>query len=302
MFRKTWHWLNWIGWINILCGYENGKTNLSRSVQEHYRTAPQVHTQFQPEQKSRPGSYVKQLREGREEPELSTELLRLVLERRTRDLFSASTWKMHLTMVESNDRHGHGSCAPNEVPWGSCANRSGCQPSKRVLNFQRILREAVTRPRGWQESNSTEGSGETTLSRWAVPLIQPFRRWKMRNLFSSFIKSWTTSPIAASTIDLLSHWVPAVLGALVIRVYSVTQGNYCVKKFWLCAWQHRYTPNIPSLPSIVKFCPRWNEINGNQAEKRQRMTPGTLALSYLPPLLLTHSEADWILIFFMSIA
>lgn len=118
--------------INILCGYENGKTNLSRSEQEHCRTAPWVHTQLQPEEKSRPGSYLEQLREGREETQLSSKMLRLVPERRTRALFTTSTWKMHLTIADSNDRHGHGSCAPKEVPWSSCANRSGCQPSKRV--------------------------------------------------------------------------------------------------------------------------------------------------------------------------
>lgn len=42
---------------------------------------------------------------------------------------------------------------------------------QRELNLQRTLREATSRPKGWQESNSTEGSGETTLSRRAVPLI-----------------------------------------------------------------------------------------------------------------------------------
>lgn len=82
--------------------------------------------------KSQVESYLKQLREGREEPELSTKLLRVVPERKTRVLSSTSIWKMHFTMVESSDRHTHGSCVPNEVPWSSCANRSGCQPSKRV--------------------------------------------------------------------------------------------------------------------------------------------------------------------------
>lgn len=87
-----------------------------------------MHTQFQPEQKSRQGSYLKQLRdEGREEPEL-----RLVPERRTRALFSTSTWKIHLTMAESNDRRGHGSCVSKEAPWSSHDDRSGCQPSERV--------------------------------------------------------------------------------------------------------------------------------------------------------------------------
>lgn len=117
--------------ISILCGYENGKTNLSKSEQEHWGQHHGRTPSFNL-RKSHGESYLKQLREGREEPELSTKLLRVVPERKTRALFSTSTWKMHLTMVESSDRHAHGSCVPNDVPWSSRANRSGCQPSKRV--------------------------------------------------------------------------------------------------------------------------------------------------------------------------
>lgn len=36
---------------------------------------------------------------------------------------------------------------------------------QRGLNAQRTLREATSRPMAWQERNSTEGCGETTLSR-----------------------------------------------------------------------------------------------------------------------------------------
>lgn len=113
--------------ISIFCGYENGKTNLkslSKSTAgQHHGCTPSFNLR-----KIQVESYLKQLREGREEPELSTKLLRVVPERKTRALSSTSIWKMHLTMVESSDRHTHGSC----VPWSTCANRSGCQPSKSI--------------------------------------------------------------------------------------------------------------------------------------------------------------------------
>lgn len=58
---------------SVLCGCENGKTNLSRSEQEPCKMALQTHLQFQAEQKSRQGSSLKDLREEvGEESELST--------------------------------------------------------------------------------------------------------------------------------------------------------------------------------------------------------------------------------------
>lgn len=70
---------------NIVCGCENGKTNLSRSEQEPCKMAPQTHVQFRAEQKSRQGSSLKELgEEVGEESELSTTPLQAAPERRTR--------------------------------------------------------------------------------------------------------------------------------------------------------------------------------------------------------------------------
>lgn len=111
---------------------------------------------------------MKQLREeSREEPELSTELLRLVPERRTRALFSTSSWKMHLTMQVVTEMVMDMEAVFLMRLLGAAMPTEGAASLQRGLTLQRPLREATGRPRGWQESNSFEGSGETTLSRQA---------------------------------------------------------------------------------------------------------------------------------------
>lgn len=109
---------------------------------------------------------MRQLREeSREEPELSTKLLRLVPEMRTRALFSTSSWKMHLTMQVVTEMVTDMEAVFLMRLLGAAVLTEVAASLQRGLSLQRPLREATSRPRGCQESNSFEGSGETTLSR-----------------------------------------------------------------------------------------------------------------------------------------
>jgi len=88
-----------------------------------------------------------------------------VPERRTKALFSTVNWKIHVTGQVITETITEAVLLMRFLRMG--VPTEGATGLQRGLDLQRTLWKATSRPRRWQGSNSTAGSGETTVTRQA---------------------------------------------------------------------------------------------------------------------------------------